>query len=59
MVMGCVFFAVQTECLNIIKTSFGFRGLISDTTNPFRYVVGLFVLGTLVMDSHKDPTATK
>jgi hypothetical protein len=28
MVMGCVFFAVRTGRLNIIKTSFGFKELI-------------------------------
>jgi hypothetical protein len=27
MVMVCVFFEVQTECLNIIETSFGFQEL--------------------------------
>jgi hypothetical protein len=27
MVMSCVFFAVRTEFLNIMKTSLGFKGL--------------------------------
>jgi hypothetical protein len=27
MVMGCVFFEVRTEYLDIINTSFGFEGL--------------------------------
>jgi hypothetical protein len=27
MVRGSVFFTVRTGCLNIIKTSFGFKGL--------------------------------
>jgi hypothetical protein len=29
MVKSCVFFSVRTEFLNIIQTSFGFKGLIS------------------------------
>jgi hypothetical protein len=28
---GCVLFAVWTECLNIIQTSFSFKGLESDS----------------------------
>jgi hypothetical protein len=28
MVMGCVFFAVRTDYLNIIKTSFGYRRIM-------------------------------
>jgi hypothetical protein len=27
MAMGCIFFEVWTECLNIISMSFGFKGL--------------------------------
>jgi hypothetical protein len=36
MVKFCVFFAVRTEFLNIIQTSFGFEGL-----NPYRGTDGL------------------
>jgi hypothetical protein len=32
MVKSCVFFAVRTEFLNIIYTSFGFKGLIDSTS---------------------------
>jgi hypothetical protein len=33
MVKSCVFFALRTELLNIIQTSFGFRGLNTGQCN--------------------------
>jgi hypothetical protein len=35
MVMGCVFFEVRTEFLNIIYTSLGFNGLTPNSRHSF------------------------
>jgi hypothetical protein len=35
MVKSCVFFEVRTEFLNIIYTSFGFKGLIPGTATRY------------------------
>jgi hypothetical protein len=40
MVIGYVFFEVRTECLNIIKTSFDFKGLKDFTI----ICIGAFVM---------------
>jgi hypothetical protein len=45
MVTGCVFFVVKAKRLNIMKTSFGFKGLIQEITLKLVIFWKLFDLG--------------
>jgi hypothetical protein len=51
--MGYVFFAVRTECLNVIKTTCGFKGLLQMSSCFYKVYAPNFLNSDIVLECNR------